>query len=155
MAAALENCKGHVHVVTDEADGGQSSGFYAISPPIPEGAGSKVLILGIPLEFQEITQATTTLDDKRILYVFGTAWNSISVAGMLLLGDQKTKGEQLSQLIRWYNTNRVSAKKAPVNVSLGTSGVEAYVTGLQFGQANPQNNTQMFTIMMVTADVQA
>ena len=109
----------------------------------------------MPLEFNEIVQPTTTLDDKRVLYVFGTAWNNISVSGILLLGEQDTRGDQLTKLISWYNENRVSVKREPVKVSLGTAAVDAYVTGLRLGQANPKTNTQMFSIVMVTADVEA
>ena len=155
MGLAIENCKGHVHVFSDGGGGGQASGFYEVQPAIPDSSQSKALILGIPLEFQEIVQPTTTLDDKRVLYVFGTAWNNVTVSGILLLGEQDTRGDQLSKLIQWYNENRVSKKKAPVKVSLGTAGIDAYVIGLRLDQANPQNNTQMFSILMVTADVEA
>ena len=151
MGAAIENCKGHVHVFSDNGGGG--AGFYALDPAIGDAGGSKALVLGVPLAFAEIVQPTTTLDDKRILYLFGTAWSEMSVAGMLLLGDQSTRGQQLGELLSWYETNRVSVLKGPVSVSLGTSAVDAYVTGLRLGQANPNNNTQMFSIIMVTADV--
>ena len=150
---AIENCKGHVHVFYEE--GAQSAGFYELEPAIPSGDGSKALVLGIPLEFQEIVQPTTTLDDQRVLYVFGSAWNNISISGILLLGESDTRGDQLSKLIQWYNQNRVSVKRAPVKVSLGTAGIDAYVTGLRLDQADPKTNTQMFSIVMVTADIGA
>jgi len=152
---AIENCKGHIHVFSDSGAGagGRSSGFYSLDPPIPEAAGSRALILGIPLNFQEIVQPTVTLDDKRTLYVFGTAWNSVSVSGLLLLGDASTRGAQLTSLVTWYNANRVSVKKGPVKVSLGTTGIEAYVIGLGLSDANPKVNTQSFTINLLTAEV--
>jgi hypothetical protein len=149
-SVALANCKGHVHTFD-----GPSNGFYEIDPPIPDAQDSKALVLGVPLTFTEIVQPTTTLDDKRVLYLFGTAWNDLSVSGILLLGESKTRGEQLTKLMQWYNQNRVSEKRGPVRVSLGTTGIDAYVTGLRLDQANPQTNTQMFSIIMVTADVEA
>ena len=150
MGLTIENCKGHVHVF---GDGG--GGFYAIKPAIPEVGGAKALILGVPLEFQEIVQPTTTLDDKRVLYLFGTAWNRMSVAGILLLGDRDTKGAQLTRLLKWYNDNRVSESKKPIRVSLGTASLDAYVVGLRLGEANAKTNTQMFSIILLTADVEA
>lgn len=147
---AFANCKGHIHTF-DNA----SSGFYAVEPAIPDAVGSKALILGIPLSFSEIVQPTTTLDDRRVLYLFGTAWNELSIAGILLLGESNTRGEQLTKLMNWYNENRVSQKRGPVQVSLGTAGIDAYVIGLRLDQANPAVNTQMFSVMMVTADVTA
>tara|TARA_R110002110_G_scaffold49550_2_gene147112 strand:- start:2745 stop:3224 length:480 start_codon:yes stop_codon:yes gene_type:complete len=158
MSLAIENCKGHVHVFSDSGEGGRTSGFYALEPPIPDTEGSKALVLGIPLQFQEIVQPTVTLDDKRALYVFGTAWNDVSVAGILLLGDASTRGAMLGSLIDWYNENRVGVRHKhgggdPVRVSMGTAGFDAYVTGLTLGAANPQFNTQQFNIKLLTADI--
>lgn len=145
---AIAGCKGHVHTF-----GGNSNGFYEIEPPIPDAADSKALILGIPLSLSEIVQTTTTLDDRRVLYVFGTAWSELSVAGILLLGESSTRGEQLAKLKQWYDENRVSQKMAPIKVSLGTYGLDAYVIGLRLEPANGQNNTQTFSILLVTADI--
>jgi len=147
---AIANCKGHIHTF-----GNASSGFYELKPEIGEVEGSRALILGIPLAFAEIVQPTTTLDDRRVLYLFGAAWNEISISGILLLGENKTRGEQLAKLLQWYNENRVSQKRGPVQVSLGTAGIDAYVVGLRLDQANANVNTQMFSVMMVTADVEA
>ena len=149
-AASVAGCKGRIHVIGD-----QPSGFYAIDPMIEDAEGSKALILGVPLQFQEIVQPTTTLDDRRLLYLFGTSWNSISLAGLLLLGDSSTKGEQLTKLLQWYNQNRVSVKRGPISVSLGSTAVDSFVVALSLGQANSENNSQMFTVEMVTADVEA
>lgn len=135
--------------------GNNSGGFYAIEPEIPSISGAKALIMGVPLALQEIVQPQTTLDDKRLLYLFGTAWTEMSVTGLLLLGEQDTMGAQLSQLLSWYNTNRVSVKKGPISVSLGTSGLDAFVIGLRLAEANPRNNSQAFSIMLVTADTES
>jgi hypothetical protein len=152
---AIENCKGYVHVILESGGGGRTSGFYSISPEIPEGEGSKVVILGIPIGFQEIVQPTVTLDDKRILYVFGTAWSSVTVLGQLLLGDASTGGDQVKKLLDWYDQNRVSQSEAPIRLSLGTTGLNAYLTGLRLEQADPRFNTQMFSLQLLTAETQS
>lgn len=154
MGLVIEDCRGSVHVI-DGGRGGGGSGFYAIKPPIEDSANAKALIMGISLDFQEIVQPTTTLDDRRILYLFGTAWNEMSVSGLLLLGDSTTRGAQLGRLMDWYSTNRVSQRKKPIAVSLGDGGLDAYVVGLSLGQANPQTNTQSFVIRLVTPEVEA
>lgn len=152
---AIENCKGHVHVFSDSGSGGgRTSGFYAIDPEIPDADGGKVLIMGVPLGFQEIVQPTVTLDDKRTLYIFGSAWSEMQVVGMLLLGEQSSRGAVLDSLLSWYESNRVSVLRKPVRVSLGTSGVNAYVVGLRLDQADPRVNTQMFSIQLLTPKVQ-
>lgn len=146
-STTLADCKGWVH-----AFDGPSSSFYRLEPEIDNAPGSRALVLGVPLNFVEIVQPTTTLDDKRVLYLFGTAWNDISVAGILLLGNSSTGGKQLTVLLNWYAANRVSHKRGPVRVSLGDTGVDAYVVGLKLEQAEAKANTQMFSIQMVTAD---
>ena len=156
MSFAIENCKGHVHVFSETGgDGGRSTGFYEMDPPIPHAEDSRALILGIPIGFQEIVQPSVTLDDKRTLYVFGTAWSQLTVNGILLLGQSSTKGAQLDELISWYEENRVSEKRAPIRISLGTTGLNAYVVGLRTTDANPQFNTQNFSILMMTAEIQS
>lgn len=154
MGYVIENCKGHVHVFKDQNAGATTTGFYEMSPPIPDAAESKALIIGIPLGLQEIVQPSVTLDDKRTLYVFGSAWNNVEVAGMLLLGESGTRGAQLDALVSWYNQNRVSERRAPVRLSLGTASLNAYVVGLRTAQADPKFNTQNFTLQMVTAEIQ-
>lgn len=147
----IENCSGKVHII--EGDG--AGGFYEIKPRIKDATDAKALIMGISLGFQEIVQPTTTLDDRRILYLFGTAWNEMTVAGLLLLGDHTTGGAQLGRLMDWYNTNRVSQRRKPIGVSLGDYGLDAYVVGLSLGQANPANNSQPFSIQLLTPDVES
>lgn len=161
MGLAIENCKGYVHVFGDGASSrsnawGGRGGFYRLDPEIKNTSGARALIMGVGLEFQEIVQPVTTLDDRRFLYLFGTAWNELTVQGLLLLGDASTSGAQLTALIEWYNSNRVSQKEEGViDVSLGDASLEAYVVGLSLGQANPSNNSQSFAIRLVTTDVDA
>jgi hypothetical protein len=151
MSIVIANCKGYTHVIDDENN---AAGFYDIEPKFEDSAGAKTLIMGVTLGFSEIIQPTTTLDDKRLIYMFGTAWNDLSITGLLLLGDHSTKGEILSKLAQWYEANRISKRgDNPVSVSLGTFGVSAYVTGMSLGLANPNTNTQPFTIQLITADV--
>jgi hypothetical protein len=152
MGVLFENCKGSVHAFTS-GGGGLSEGFYTIEPAISETSESRALIMSVTFTFAEIVQPTTTLDDKRILYLFGTAWNDMSIMGVLLLGDHTTKGAQLSKLLSWYNENRVSESKKSISVSLGDAGLEAYVVGLSLGEADPIYNKQPFVIRLLTADV--
>ena len=79
----------------------------------------------------------------------------MSLSGILLLGEADTKGKMLDDLIAWYEENRVSESETTVRVSLGTTGVNAYVVGLRLDQANPVNNTQMFSIQLLTPEVKS
>ena len=155
MSLVIENCKGHVHVVGKVygTAWGRGAGFYKLEPKVEDTEGAKVLILGIPLNFREIVQPTVTLDEKRTLYVFGSAWNEMALNGLLLLGENKTGGAQVEKLLDWYAKNRVSELKDSVQVSLGPAAVKAYVVGLRLEAANPKFNTQAFSIVLLTADI--
>lgn len=153
MSLVIEECKGHIHVIGTALSPGGTTGFYQMDPALPDGEGSKSILMGIPLGFREIVQPSVTLDDKRSLYVFGSAWNEASVTGWLLLGEQSTKGALLGAVVDWYQKNRVSKKKGPVQLSMGTAAVDAFVVGLRFDAADPKFNKQAFSIIFVTADI--
>lgn len=144
MSAVIEDCRGTVHMV-----GTSGAGFYKLDPDIVVNGDGKCLILGIPLALQEIVQPTVTLDDKRTLYVFGSAWNESSVTGMLLLGKNSGGGGALQDLLSWYETHRVSKSADSVRLSMGTGGVDAYVTGLRLEAADEKFNTQMFSLTLI------
>ena len=149
MSAILKDCKVHVHFVP--SGGGGGVGFYKLKPEIQPAGGGACLILGIPLALQEIVQPTVTLDDKRTLYVFGSAWSETTINGMLLLGGNKTQGRTLGALLDWYEANKVSKRPEPVELSLGSKTINAYVVGLRLDAANPTINTQNFSIIALTA----
>jgi hypothetical protein len=150
MSLILKDCKGHVHFIP--SGGGGGVGFYKLDPPIQNASGGACLIMGIPLVYQEIVQPVVTLDDKRTLYVFGSAWTETMINGLLLLGGNRTGGRMLAGLMDWYETNKVSKLRAPVKLSVGGRSVDAYIIGLRLDAANPNINTQNFTLMALTAN---
>lgn len=150
MSTLIDNCAGHVHMFSSKGNG---VGFLSVKPPIPNSSSGKCLILGIPVNLQEIVQPTVTLDEKRTIYVFGSAWSEASIAGVLLLGDRDGNGEQLRVLADWYDKKRISKFKKPVSLSLGRKPLEGYITGLVLGTADPNFNTMPFTINTLVSDV--
>jgi hypothetical protein len=151
MSVAIANCQGFVHVVpSGGAGGGGGGGFYAVSPDIPSSGGAHVLIQGVSLNLSEIAQPSVTLDDRKNIYAFGSAWDEMALEGVMLLGSNSTGGRQLEVLRGWYENNRLSVKMGPVQVSLGPGAVDAYVIGLRLGPANPQFNSQNFAVTMLT-----
>jgi len=154
MATILENCTGDIFVV-ETSGGGGGEGLVKLSPKLgPEAGGGRILITGMPLTFAEVVQPTLTLDNRRILYVYGSSWNEVSITGLALLGKNSNNGGVLKVLKNYYNDNRVSAKGGgPVKLSIGGMAVDAYLVGMQFGEANAENNTQPFSLQFVTPDV--
>jgi hypothetical protein len=148
MSLSAAECKGHIHVV----GGGGGGGFYAISPAISSGGDGVVLIQGVALNLGEIFQPVVTLDDStRSILTFGSAWEEMTVEGMLLLGPASSGGAVVSSLVGWYKQNRISKLKGPVQVSLGGEGLDAYVVGLRMGAADPRLHTQQFSVVVLAA----
>jgi hypothetical protein len=143
-----------VHVF-QQGSGGSGIGLYSIKPEIPATAGGgRCLIMGIPMTLREIVQPSITLDDVRTLFYFGSGWNEISLDGVLLLGSELggSGGQILSELLNWYDTNRLSKLQAPVKVSFGSYGAQqSYVCGLTLGQVDNTFCKQAFSIQMLTS----
>ena len=151
MSVVIENCAGDSHILVTPSDS-DSPGFFAVEPEIEATEGSRVLIMGASADFVDIVQPSITLDDKRTLYVFGSAWHELRISGLLLLGQAETNGDVIEKLIEWYDKNKVSEKKEPIDVSMGTAGLDGFVVGMNIGDPNPVVNTLPFTVRLMTAD---
>lgn len=152
MSANIEFCPGRVHIFKQGA-GSAGVGFYEVQPPITVPYGSKVLVMGVPLSFREIVQPVVTLDDRRILFTFGSAWSEANVMLKILLGDASGNGAALLALESWYSANRLSKRTtAPCNISIATKAHPAYLVGMTIGQADPNYNTQDVTLTFMISE---
>ena len=152
MSANIEFCPGRVHIFKQGA-GSAGKGFYELEPKIDAGGGGKVLVMGAPLSFREIVQPAVTLDDRRILFTFGSAWSEANVILKVLLGEANGAGEALGAVQQWYSTNRLSKKNAVAcKVSISTKAHEAYLVGMSVGQADPNYNTQDVTLTFMLSE---
>jgi hypothetical protein len=147
MSTLLQECAGTVHVVAQ----GSAGGFYSIRPALPSSGDAKCIITGIPVNYDEIFQPSVTIDDQRAIFVFGSAWSSMTLTGILLLGPDKSGGVLANQLLEWYEQNKLSAREDSVSLSVSSKGIEAYVVGIQLGAANADNNKQEFAIKFLVS----
>ncbi len=142
MSANIEFCPGRVHIFK-QGEGNEGTGFYQLNPKIDVGGEGKVLVMGAPINLREIVQPVVTLDDRRILYAFGSAWAEANVVVKLLLGAATSAGAALGAAQSWYNEHRLSKKmKTPVEISIATKAHEGYLVGMSIGQADANYNTQ-------------
>lgn len=151
MSANIEFCPGRVHVFK-QGEGSEGKGFYKLVPEIT-ATGGHVLIMGAPLSFREIVQPVVTLDDRRILFSFGSAWSEINVIVKVLLGESSGAGAALGALQAWYSTNRLSKKMTtPCKISIATKAHYAYLVGMSIGQADSNYNTQDATLTFMLSE---
>jgi hypothetical protein len=151
MSANIEFCPGRVHIF-QQGEGSAGTGFYKLVPPITVAEGN-VLIMGAPLSFREIVQPVVTLDDRRILFTFGSAWSEANVMVKVLLGESSGNGAALGAVQAWYSENRLSKKTTtPCEISIATKGHEAYLVGMSVGQADANYNTQDVTLTFMLSE---
>lgn len=143
MSAIIEPCAGFVHVFPQSGGG---SGFLKLNPAIPSSNDSRAIIQATPISLREIVQPSVTLDKKRTIYVFGSAWAEGSVSGIMLLGKDGSGGGIAGALKGWYESNRITTKKSPVTISIADAKYQGYVIGMSFGDSIPEFNKQGFTI---------
>lgn len=142
MSIDFHECNGTIHKVQD----GGGRGVYQVRPGLPSGTGVTV-INQIDVGMQEIVQPVTTLDGKKMLYVYGSAWSDGQLSATQYLGNNYESVSNAGLIVRWYMENRVSVLNGPIDISIGVDGVEAYVVGIRMGQIDPGFNKQEFTIL--------
>ena len=152
MSANIEFCPGRVHVFK-QGNGNEGTGFYKLNPKIDVGGGGKVLVMGAPITLREIVQPVVTLDDRRILFAFGSAWSEATVLVKLLLGEANSAGAALGSAQAWYSKHRLSKRmKEPVEISIATKAHEGFLVGMSIGQADSNYNTQDVTMTFMLSE---
>ena len=151
MSANIEFCPGKVHVFK-QGSGSEGVGFYKLTPTVDVGSEGKVLVMGVPLEFREIVQPVVTLDDRRILYSFGSAWSSGSAMLKILLGESSGSGQALNSVQSWYSSNRLSALKGSIELSIANKAHEVFLIGMSLGAADANYNTQDVTLSFMLSE---
>lgn len=148
----IDFCPGRVHIFK-QGDGQAGLGSYKLEPEIKVGGGGRVLMMGAPLTLREIVQPVVTLDDKRILFTFGSAWSEAQVMVKVLLGEAKSADASLGALQAWYTQNRLSKKMdTALELSIGNKAHDVYLVGMSIGAADPNYNTQDVTMTFMLSE---
>lgn len=134
----------------DPSSGGGGSGapsIIKVSPPISKYGESPVLLVGVQTSEQDLVLPVVTLDNLKIMYTFGEDFGAFNIIGTALLGSAGGNGDALGSAVKWFAANRVTRKKAPIQVSLGGGGsYQIFVTGLNIAEADTEFHIQPFVI---------
>lgn len=144
MGKVIQVCPGRVWTFSQGKDGG--SGMFKLRPEITV-SGGKVILNGPSVGGSEIVQPEATLDRKKFLYLYGSAWTDVAIQGRVLLGESSDARKNMSKLQEYFERFRVSKAKRPIALSSGKKAQEIYLVGLQFGQINPQFHYMDFTLL--------
>ena len=132
---------------------GNSVGFYALNPPITSSNAAPVLIMGASLQDPDVLVPKNTLDNFHVLYSFGAGFGSVNIMGVALLGNEKSGGKSFAEVVKWFQKNRASNLKKPVQLSLpGKVAYNVYISGLVVGQIDPKFHTQQFVLGGIVAE---
>lgn len=151
--ALLTPCRGNVYKVNPEEGANGDVGFYYI-PDLKgkKGPGDALLIMSVSPSKSDVVAPVITLENTRILYSFGANFGNITISGMILLGKSGTPGQSLKTLVDFFESNRVSKKASPINVSGPSTGWKVFLTGLGISEADSVNNTQSFALTGIIAE---
>ena len=108
-----------------------------------------ILIDSVDISKVDAVTPKDALDDKHALYIYGKSFGQVAVHGTAYLGkaDATDAESVIGSINDWFNQNRVSKTKKPVELSIAKAFKgPVYVTKLRFGQADPRLNTIKFTI---------
>jgi len=146
MSSSIWPARGCVYL----ASGKGSGGLYSLDGLHTSQSHNPVLLRAVNLNDKDTVGPITTIDSKfKVIYVFGEAFGNASIKGEVLLGSVQGGGggaDSLSAVIDWFNANRLSKLKGPVNLSIKDTGYSMYVYGLVIGDSDPELNIQRFAI---------
>jgi hypothetical protein len=137
---------------------GGTKGLYALRPDITSGDDqSPVILEGIDLTDQDMVSPVSTVENFKVLYVFGTDYGQVRISGLCLLGavDGANSGQAFGAVIDYFQKNRVSASRKPISISMpGSKAYNVYLTGLAIGQPDAAFNIQPFALIGLIAGSQ-
>lgn len=143
MADMYTSIRGTVIKSSDPA-----MGFAKLRPAIG-GEGDFLIITSVSVQRKQITQYVKTLDDKVFGYAWGEGPGSISVQGMVFLGNcGSVNPAGIAAVNAYYDANNVYKKTSPISLSLGSAAFQGYLEELALGADMNEFNYGQFTLTM-------
>ena len=154
MAESFLSTRGCVYKFTYSGSGG-GPGLFSINPGFPAGnAASPILLDGVDLADQDIVYPVVTVENFKVIYVFGKDYGSANIRGTCLLGSSNASGGSFSRVVQYFEENRISNSKKPIQVSVGQKAYNVYLVGLVIGQPDPTFNILPFSFIGTIANQQ-
>ena len=134
-------------------DGTSKGGLYRLDGITDQkSSDSAVLVTGLDMVDSDVVAPVITTEDLKVLYVFGKSFGRVSVQGNILLGQASNPPTKLTAVQTWFQNNRVSASKKPVDLSIAKQAYSVFITGMTLGGSDPEFNNQTFALEGVIAN---
>jgi len=133
-------------------------------PPFTQGAKGEggdtpydlhtVIITSIGTSQAANFQFMQTLREHIYVYVFGDKVGQLQVTGLMFAGDcTRGKSEGFSNVLKWYNENKISSKEnkgKPITITAGNTHFTAFLVNVQTSVDRPVEGLGTFTLTFLT-----
>ncbi len=148
MAATFyTSTRGCVYVSEPLGGGSGGGGFYQFKDGggAVFGANTHAFITGSDLNIGDIVSPGVALDRTKVISVFGEDWGTATIGGIVLLGEAADGGRGLAGVIDFFQSNRITAKTEPCQLSLpGHQAYAVYLHRLLIQPPDPEYHIQPF-----------
>lgn len=119
-----------------------------VSPPI-SGNGEILIITGITVQRNQVTQYIKTVDDKIFGYAWGEGPGIINIRGIIFLGGcENAGGSGVDAVNSYYDDNNVYDKVSPVTLSVGGTAFLGYLEKLDLTASMNEFNYAEFILTL-------
>jgi hypothetical protein len=116
---------------------------------------SPILITGVEFNQSDITSQVACLNNAKVFYSYGQNFGQVMIAGEVLLGPLGNISEQgIRRVADYFWTSRVSNRKLPVRVSVGTTPYFVYLTGMKMARIDENYHILPFVLLGTLLDLE-
>jgi hypothetical protein len=141
-------------VVKHSKGGGNNAGFELEGFDFSDKE-HPIILRNISLNDEDIVLPVSTLDKKKVLYVFGEDFGSIQISGSVFLGPAGESTSGLGPVVSYFNKKAVARGEstAPVKFSIpGNVSYSIYLKSIVISQADAELNMHDFAFGAIIAD---
>jgi len=145
MAGIYKWQRGHVFKSDDK-----DTSIITMSPEI-SGRGEVLVVSGISVQRNQVTQYIKTLDDHVFGYAWGEGVGSVRITGHCFLAKcDSPSAESFSNINSYYSSNNVYSKRGPVSISAGSATYSGYLESMELNGEMSTFNYGQFSLTFST-----
>jgi len=151
MPTFFEGAVGRTVGCLDESTNGTTT-LIETTPEVSWDSQQSI-ITRVTLSHQGNFQFLHTMGNDVYIYVFGDRIGQITISGLSMAGTCSSgmfsAKHGFEQMLDWYKENRLAARKYPVQVSIGQSAMEVFVTGINGDLVDPATRIMQYQLQTV------
>ncbi len=112
----------------------------------------KSIITRLTVAHQCNYQFLHTIGNEIYIYVFGDRVGQITLSGLSFTVDCESREEPkhgFEQVLEWYEKYRVAARKDPIELMIGATGISGFVVGLSGDVIDPSTRMMQWNLSIM------